>query len=110
MQNVKRHSVYRIMALLLLIAVIIPTIVKFAHILEDHQHTVCTNKTSTHIHSVDLDCEFYKFKLNTSISMDFNYIDFLSVTNNHKIVTSEYQFASDFQRLPFLLRGPPRLV
>jgi len=98
------------MALLLVIAVIIPAVVKFAHIFEDHEHTVCTDKTSTHIHGVDLDCEFYKFKLNTSIAIDFNKKDFPSIENNHKIITSQYQFTSDFQRLPFSLRGPPRLV
>lgn len=110
MQHFKQHISIKILAIALVLAVAIPTIVKFAHIFEDHKHEVCTGEKETHIHEIDLDCEFYKFKLNHVFSVNFNNYVFLSIEDNFKISSSQYQFISDYQRLPFSLRGPPQLV
>ena len=110
MNNLKQHIVYRILALMLVVAVTIPSIVKLAHLFENHEHQVCNGESITHIHSIDVNCEFYKFKINNAFSFAFNSIELFSVENNHSIIISQYDFASDYQRLPFSLRGPPQLV
>ena len=110
MNNLKQHIVYRVLALLLIVAITIPSVVKLAHIFENHKHQVCTGESTTHIHSIDVSCEFYKFKLNNAFSFTFNSLELFSVENNHSIIVSKYNFISDYQRLPFSLRGPPQLV
>lgn len=110
MYQFKQHITIKLLAITLVFAVAIPTVVKFAHIFEDHKHEVCTGEKETHIHEIDLDCEFYKFNLNHAFSINFDSYVFLSVEENFKISSSQYQFISDYQRLPFSLRGPPQLV
>ncbi len=44
--NLNNHISIKLLALALVIAVSIPTIVKFAHILENHKHEVCTAETA----------------------------------------------------------------
>ncbi|AUC83645.1 hypothetical protein CW733_03880 [Lacinutrix sp. Bg11-31] len=96
--------------MLLLFAVVLPSVVKFAHIFENHKHEVCTNPSDSHFHEVEVDCEFYKFKLNTVFAFEAIPSEVIIVENNHKITKSQYHFISDFQRLPFSLRGPPQLI
>lgn len=105
-----QHILNTCIAVLLLIAVVLPTAVKFAHIFEDHKHEVCTNLTDTHYHEVEIDCEIYKFKLSTVFSFETYASELIVIDNNHSITGSQYQFVSEFQRLPFSLRGPPSLI
>lgn len=105
MQDIKQHIVIKLLAMALVLAVAIPTVVKFEHIFEDHKHEVCTGEKEHHIHQIDIDCEFYKFKLNHVFSVTFGDHTFLCIEENFKIVSSQYQFISDYQRLPFSLRG-----
>lgn len=86
---------------------LVPSVVKFAHIFENHKHEVCVDNSTTHLHSVDLDCEFYKFKTSNQLCHVFNNIDVFHTINNHDTPSSQYQFISQFQRLQFSLRGPP---
>ncbi|MDX1270925.1 hypothetical protein [Bizionia paragorgiae] len=110
MQQVKQHISIKLLALALVFAVAIPTVVKFVHIFEDHKHEVCTGEKETHIHEIDIDCEFYKFKLNQVFSVEFENLVYLPKVENFKVSSIQYFFISDYQRLPFSLRGPPQLV
>lgn len=98
-------------ATLLMFVVLLPSAVKVFHVFENHKHEVCTEKTSNHhLHQIDFDCEFYKFKINKTLSFStFNYT-LLEVKNNHKPILSQYQFISAYQRLGIVLRGPPQFV
>jgi len=60
---IKNHIVLNVFAAILTISIVIPSAVKFAHAFENHQHEVCTNFSTTHLHQLDIDCEFYKFKI-----------------------------------------------
>lgn len=103
----KLHKLLIVLSLVLVICLLVPSAVKLAHVFEDHKHEVCTNKSSTHIHTLDLDCEFYKFKTSSQVLNVFKNINFHLVINNHGIINAQYQFISEFQRLQFSLRGPP---
>lgn len=63
-------------SLLLLVALMLPTVVQFVHIFEDHEHFSCTEK-HTHIHKSVTKCEICSFHL-ASFEYDiFEYPDLL---------------------------------
>ena len=103
----KQHKIITILSLVLVICLLIPSCIKLAHVFEDHKHEVCINKSSIHIHTLDLDCEFYKFKIANQLLHKFKNVDFVSIKNNHGVIDSQYHFISQYQRLHFSLRGPP---
>ncbi len=107
MQEIKKHILFKGFTILLVLAILLPAAVKVAHVFENHKHEVCINKSTTHFHSLDLECEFYKFKLATYVFQVPENFNFLDVQDNHKIATSQYFFLSPFQQLHFSLRGPP---
>ena len=102
-----RNHIIILVSLTLVICLLIPSGVKLAHVFENHKHEVCTNKSSVHFHSLDLDCEFYKFKIANQLLHTFKNIELINTINNHGITESQYQFISQYQQLQFSLRGPP---
>ena len=88
----------------------LPAAIKAVHIFEHHNHKVCLGDTSTHIHQVDLDCEFQKFQLNQNFTIFQEHIDIYSPQETPLKTVSQYFFISEYQRLPFSLRGPPALI
>ncbi len=97
---------------MLLLAVLLPSVVKLTHAFNHHKHEVCdSDKThQTHFHESDLDCDFYKFKLTTQYYPELTPTNLSSIYNNFKITSSQYEFSSDFQKLQPALRGPPQLI
>lgn len=108
MQKIKQHFIFKGFSILLVFAVLLPAAVKIGHVFENHAHEVCLNKSTTHFHTLDLECEFYKFKLANHFFPIPENIDFLETVENHAISTSQYVFLSPFQQLHFSLRGPPK--
>ncbi|OUS00909.1 hypothetical protein A9Q86_09165 [Flavobacteriales bacterium 33_180_T64] len=107
MTNNKQHISIQIVILLLTFVLILPSVVKFSHVFSHHEHEVCFGENQTHLHEVDLDCEFFKFKIQTQNTFLKPNYELLSTNNNHKTTPSYYTFLSDYQRLHFSLRGPP---
>ena len=111
MQNFKEHIILKLAVIFLTAILVFPSIVKLSHSFENHKHEVCTEKTSDHhLHQIDVDCDFYKIKLNNSLSFSVFSYTLLKVKNNHKPILSQYQFISSYQRLGIELRGPPQFV
>lgn len=110
MQDIKEHIIFKTLTIVLVISLITPTLVKFAHIFESHKHEVCLGKQQAHLHTLDLDCEFYKFKINNNFTFKTHTYNLLHVGNNNIRFNSQYEFIADNQRLGFALRGPPQLV
>lgn len=110
MSQIKEHIIFKAITLTLVFVLIVPSFVKLAHAFENHKHEVCEVPQKLHFHDFELDCEFYKFKLNTQ----FYFTDALSVSEYQEQpvqhIFSQYHFLSDYQKLPFSLRGPPCLV
>lgn len=104
------HIIYKISVIVLVIVLLTPSFVKFSHIFQDHIHQVCKSPQNIHFHKSDLDCDFYKFKLNTQFSFFPEDFQFLKKQENYKIVTLHYSFLSNYQPLSFLLRGPPQMI
>ena len=73
-------------AVLLLLAIILPSAVQFSHMIEGHEGVAC-NDQSTHIHKTEKTCEVCAFQL-TPLSYDIvKYPDFLLVQISVKLST-----------------------
>ena len=110
MLKFKEHIIFKTATLALVVSLLIPSIVRFSHIFSHHEHKVCVGETSTHIHEVDLDCEFHKFQLNKNFAFTDSYLELFSEEEYPLQIVSQYNFLSKYQRLHFSLRGPPALI
>ncbi|OYX28803.1 MAG: hypothetical protein B7Z06_00565 [Flavobacteriales bacterium 32-35-8] len=110
MQNFKQHITFKIFAFTLALVLLVPTVVKFNHIFVNHKHDICQGEKSTHLHELNTDCDFNKFKLNNPYT--YAYFDFnLFIPKEPTLgIISQYQFLSKYQRLQIALRGPPSLT
>jgi len=109
-RHIKEHIAFKIITLFIAAVFLVPSAVKFAHIFTHHTHEVCKGYESTHIHKVDIDCDFNKFNLNKNFTFfNFNIDLFLEKSVPQKII-SQYHFLSEYQRLQTSLRGPPAII
>jgi hypothetical protein len=109
MHGITHNMTFKATTLILAIALLVPTAVKFSHIFSHHYHEVCDGENQTHLHKSDIDCDFYKFKLSSSFTLPSIDFEFVSAEDNHSINVTSYAFLSEFQRLHFSLRGPPQI-
>jgi hypothetical protein len=102
----------KILALALILAVLLPSAVKLTHAFNHHSHEVCKNdsNSTTHYHQVDIDCEFYKFKLNTNYYSGLHSFETIIQNNFSKVNSCVYLFLRAHQQNTSYLRGPPTLV
>ena len=53
---------------------LIPASIKIAHVLENHEHTVCTSSIDNHFHEINIDCEEFHKQLSVfSLDLPSNY-------------------------------------
>ena len=110
MNILKEHILFRLLTILLVITLLIPAAVNLAHVFNHHTHKVCLGEKTTHIHKVDLDCDFHKFNLNHHITFTCFKVAFFIPEELPLKIVSQYNFLSNYQRLHYSLRGPPSLV
>ena len=103
----KKRLGLRISSLLLMIALMMPSVVKLVHMCEDHEHIVC-NDQSTHLHKTESKCDTCSFHL-ASFSNDLTEFPELFVPSVH--LKSQVNFASQqycfFKKTNTRLRAPP---
>ncbi|NNK81891.1 MAG: hypothetical protein HKO92_02085 [Flavobacteriaceae bacterium] len=87
-----------------------PSLVKFAHVFETHQHEVCTNFSTTHFHEFDIDCEFYKFKIPLQTQPQISSISVLEVINISNNLYNHYTLLQSLEFNLYEHRGPPLLM
>lgn len=110
MSDTKKHIGYKIAAFALMACLVLPIAVKFAHLLEDHEHEVCLVENQSHFHEIDMDCEFYKFKINHNSIVKFFNLEFYELKEANKIKSSYYSYLRSHKQLTTSLRGPPSLT
>ena len=91
-------------------AIVTPAFVKAYHVFENHEHKACNEKYATHFHELDIDCDFYKFKLNSpfyynSETEENNFQDLIASLN-----VSYYTLLRSHNKDTSYLRGPPNLA
>jgi len=110
MIKLKEHIGFKISLIVLIIALLVPSFVKLAHAFDVHKHEICKTPQKSHYHELNLECEFYKFKLSTA----FNFLpeDYsLSTVYQTTQLTNFYKsFYSNLQIEQTTLRGPPQLI
>jgi hypothetical protein len=96
-----------IAAVVLLLALILPTAIQFSHMVEGHEGVTC-NDQSTHIHKSEKTCEVCAFHL-TSIRYDIaKYPDLLLTQISVKVSINYTPLQLYFSTLTNnQLRGPP---
>lgn len=111
MNNFKQHIIFKTITLLLTVSLLVPTAYKFAHIFAHHQHDICKGESATHLHEINTDCDFYKFKLNNTQFYEVpNAFEIQTIASFVKLNFATYNFSYNHQSLSFSLRGPPTLV
>jgi len=109
--NYKQHIAFRIATLLTVVCLVLPSVVKFSHLFTHHEHEVCIGKNQSHLHELDLDCEFYKFNLSNSFYVKSEEYFKLTINLPSLLLNTEYHsFLKSHQQLTTYLRGPPYLM
>ena len=96
-----------IMALLLVICIVAPSVIKLTHALYEHHKFDCDEKSAVHFHQVEYDCDFQKFKNAPQYVLFSAAKDIQPSEAAQKNIDSQYFFLSQYQKLHFVLRGPP---
>lgn len=107
MHKIKQHILFKIATFILVFALLTPSVVKFIHIYSQHKHEVCKGESKTHLHTLDLDCTFHKFKLNNQYTFSVQSFEFFLPEENYKSAFPQYLLLDSFKPLHFSLRGPP---
>ena len=84
-----------------------PSAVKLAHFFSSHEHTYCNHYTESHFHEKNLDCDLFKFHQAPFSSLALPSYELYEPEAQNSKPVSAYHFLSDYQKLPFSLRGPP---
>jgi hypothetical protein len=95
------------LCLLLVAFLCIPSIVKMAHALIEHEHLECKAFGQLHIHEVELDCDFHDFNLSPQFHSTLVEVPKPLIIHISNKIDSQYNFLSKYQKLHFALRGPP---
>ena len=105
-------SVFKALAIVLVLAVLLPSAVKLTHAFNHHEHEVCEsdNESKTHFHESDLDCDFYKFKLTKNQFFVLSKYETKAILPFSKEKLEHYISFNNYQQLSRFLRGPPQLV
>ena len=100
------------LASILVIAVLLPTLVKVGHLFDHHEHKVCESSVTseTHFHELDVDCEFYKFKITDSFFFKPKHLESQVHNYKAKLEDSYYLYFLPHQHIISYLRGPPALA
>ncbi|MFD0962514.1 hypothetical protein [Pseudofulvibacter geojedonensis] len=113
MNKTKQHIIIKLSAIIIALAFLLPSIANIIHTFEhkhEHKYELCDNKDEVHLHELENDCDFCKFKLNQSYHNKNTIIQHVFVVIPTKLIHTSYSFQYNFQNLSFSLRAPPVLV
>ena len=86
---------------------LLPSILNSNHVFAHEFNFGCDDTSTTHIHQSNLGCELCKFHPTPIISLQlFNFNPYEPLPSN-KEFNNYYEFLSEYQKLSFVLRGPP---
>jgi hypothetical protein len=110
MTKLKAHIGFKISLVILIIALLVPSFVKLAHTFETHKHEICKTPQKSHYHELNLDCDFYKFKLSNALYIQHYDIE---ITSKSQLILVSNLYTSAYSNLHLQqtsLRGPPQLI
>ncbi len=71
----KRSYFRKITSFILILSIILPLIIGFTHVLDDHEHDICKAKTETHIHSKKSNCSSLHYFTHFQYKSGLNYLE-----------------------------------
>mgnify|MGYP000885105588 CR=1 FL=1 len=95
------------MAIILVVFISLPSILKIKHAVTEHQTFVCKDKGKLHFHEVELDCKFDDFSIITQIFPGISPINIPTWKQKSEKIENFYCFLNKYQKLHFSRRGPP---
>ena len=110
MKSVWHTILFPLTALLLVLCIEAPILLKLSHAIYEHQTPECDKESNLHFHKAELVCDFQKFKISTQYFLDsvaFNRL--LNLIAREKS-DAHYFFLNQYQKLHFVLRGPPSIT
>ena len=110
MYNYKQHITFRITTIIIVACLLLPIGVKVAHVFSHHEHEVCIGENQSHFHEIDMDCEFYKFNLNSNFYVYVNTFEINFEIKTQTVNVKNYLYSKDHQHPSTYLRGPPCLM
>lgn len=110
MSRLKDHILIKFISLILVAAIALPVLVKAHHVFENHEHVVCNENITTHFHELDVDCEFYKFKLNNNFYYTYEFEDNFISKSISSLNTIYYTHLRSSEEMTSYLRGPPSVI
>lgn len=105
--KILKHLLLSTLCFALISAILLPDVLKLSHIFLDHNHIVCNEHSKTHFHELDIDCQFFKDKVNSEVQFLSPEYAIVPVQTPSKQNFNFYIFLSEYQSLHFSLRGPP---
>lgn len=101
---VKKYSI-----ICLSIVVFLPAVVQLLHTFEKHEHGFCISKDDQHFHQKDLDCALCHLQNETYAVINDRELPIFHV-KEQILLSTQYNFLSNYQQLSFSLRGPPSFI
>ncbi len=91
------------------VLVFMPAVVQLVHTFEKHEHGICISKDDQHFHQKDPECVLCHLQGETFAIITEE--DFPVFNNKEQLlVSTQYNFLSNYQQLSFSLRGPPIFI
>ncbi len=105
-----RHkAIFSLVSICIIGCLFTPYIIKINHGLLTHEDTICVAKGDLHIHEIEFDCDFYKYQISSLFYIGLVKPKLIQLAASSEKLTNHYVFTSKFQKLHFVLRGPPVL-
>jgi hypothetical protein len=106
MRNETKKS-FKLSAVLLALALLFPFTSQALHFISDHAHEQCTDKSVTHFHQHEYDCEIFDFQLSPISAFSANEKEGI-VENNFELSFPQPEVVYiNFRTNIIGLRGPP---
>jgi hypothetical protein len=96
-------------AILLVVCINSPSLVKLSHYINGHHLAGCQERNALHIHKAEFNCAFHNFYLSPQLSLEHQDIEIKPYGVIQKIYHSIYLFQDKYRQLHFSLRAPPEI-
>ena len=96
-----------IASFVLIVSVLLPISISFAHALHKHEHKVCTATSEHHIHKKNIDCSYFHYLSPVQTTpTTYTFEIFEATTTFENLVFNEtFHFTNKLN--VFTVRGPP---
>ncbi len=102
------QHIYRFcLSLILSASILFPNIYEGIHVFSEHEHEVCIDASSTHLHNKDVSCDLLKHKPSNQFVFEFDSHDFKIIQTPALKTPLLVNLVSSSHYLKESPRGPP---